>query len=52
MKVIMSDGGRGVVQVLFDVVRGGGLIRGGRNKGDGRSIERHSRRRVFVREGE
>jgi hypothetical protein len=42
--VVLSDGGRGVVQVLFDIVGGGNLIRGGRDEGGGGDVERHSSR--------
>jgi hypothetical protein len=40
--VVLSNGGRGVVQVLFDVVGGSGLIRRDGNKGGSSGVERHS----------
>jgi hypothetical protein len=40
--VVLSDGGRGVVQMLFGVVGGRGLIRRGGNKGGSGSVERYS----------
>jgi hypothetical protein len=47
--IIKGDVGQGVIQVLFNVIGGVGLIRRSGNKGGGSSVERHSDKRLFVR---
>jgi hypothetical protein len=48
--VVLSNSGWGVVQVLLDIVGSGDLIGGGGDEGGGSSVERHSNRRLPVRE--
>jgi hypothetical protein len=47
--VVMSNVGRGVVQVFFDVVGSVYLMGEGRDKRGGSSVKRHSVKRLFVR---
>jgi hypothetical protein len=49
--VVLCDGGRSVVKVLSNIVRGGGLIRRGGDEWGSSSVKRHDDKRVFIRGG-